>query len=330
MDENLVGYLLNSLDPETHRQVEEYLDASAPARRRLEHLRRALEPLAADGEPARPPSGLWVRTLAHIAEDRCRRLPAAPRPTTVTAGASRAWWRRADLLVAASVLVLLGGIGMAWVIEQRHNQQVAACANNLKDYHQALVNYSHANNDNFPQVEAQGPRSVAGVFVPVLNDAKLLKNVANMTCPGNGDRPPPARTLEELAALHQNNPAEFRKVAGELSKCYAYSLGYQEPDENGKPRHRGLGIRSGDEVPIMSDRPPFELGDVRGRPGNSKNHGGRGQNVLHVGGHVSFLKARSIGPDDIYLNSDQRVAVGSGPNDAVLGASWASPYPRDD
>src|SRR5262245_55455160 len=99
MDENLVGYLLNTLDPDTHRQVEDHLRDSAGARQRLDQLRRALEPLATDAEPPEAPAGLWMRTLAHIAEDRCRRLPPAPKQVTAPATAPSGWrWRRADLL----------------------------------------------------------------------------------------------------------------------------------------------------------------------------------------------------------------------------------------
>jgi hypothetical protein len=67
MDENLVGYLLQSLDPETQAQVEDYLHSHPEAQARLERLRQALEPLAANNEEVAAPPGLWVRTLAHIA-----------------------------------------------------------------------------------------------------------------------------------------------------------------------------------------------------------------------------------------------------------------------
>ena len=327
MDENLVGYLLNSLDSEAHRRVEEYLHGNASAQKRLEQLRRALEPLAADAEPPAPPAGLWIRTLARVAEDRCRRLPAAPRPATVPAGSSRAWWRRADLLVAASVLVLLGGIAIAWIHEVRQREQIEGCKNNLREYHQALVGYSDLHEGEFPAVTEKGSHSVAGIFIPVLNSNGLLPRARNLSCPGNDPPVAPARTLEELERLHRESPEDFRKAAQDLSGCYAYTLGYEQSDGNGQRRHFGLNRNSGDLTPIMADRPPFAVGELQGRPGNSKNHGGRGQNVLHVGGNVTFLKDRTIGEDDIYLNHKKRVGAGTGPGDTVLGASWASPYP---
>src|SRR5262249_19482145 len=114
MDENLVGYLLQSLDPDTQAQVEDYLQTHPEARARLDRLRLALEPLAADGEDVEVPSGLWVRTLAHIAHVRCRKpktlpfpgdyrgLPTAPRPAwSQWLGSGPSWLRRADVIVAA-------------------------------------------------------------------------------------------------------------------------------------------------------------------------------------------------------------------------------------
>ncbi|HXG10249.1 MAG TPA: hypothetical protein VNK04_10700 [Gemmataceae bacterium] len=327
MDENLVGYLLKSLDPDTHRQVENYLRDDAGARRRLEQLRLVLEPLAADAEPPEPPPGLWVRTLAYIAQDRCRcRLPPAPPPVTVPAAPPRRWGRWADLLIAASVLLLLAGVGTAWLVELKQQHQIIACANNLRRIYLPLVTYANLHNGDFPRVEENPPRNVAGIFVPVLHDAGLGQDV-NVACPGNG-QPPPPRSIRELEELHARDRQAFREAIREMAGCYAYSLGYRQRGFDGRVRHCGLRRDSGDTLPIMADQPPFEVGSVTGGPGNSANHRGRGQNVLFIGGNVQFLKVRFLGSgDDIYLNEFRRVAAGEGPGDTVLGPSWASPYP---
>src|SRR5437899_9172807 len=77
MDDNLVGYLLGALDGDTHRAVDDYLRSDPDACRKLDRLRRALEPLEADRDDVAPPPGLAVRTLARVAE---LRLPPAPAP----------------------------------------------------------------------------------------------------------------------------------------------------------------------------------------------------------------------------------------------------------
>jgi anti-sigma factor RsiW len=91
MEQDLVGYLLDALDPDTQRQVEKYLNAEPAARQQLEVLRRALDPLACDREHPEPAPGLAFRTLARVAEYRCRPLPQAPTPPTERGGGGSRW-----------------------------------------------------------------------------------------------------------------------------------------------------------------------------------------------------------------------------------------------
>src|SRR5262249_23171240 len=107
MDEHLVGYALNCLDEETRLAVTAYLRTHPEARRRLEDLRRALAPLAADRPPTSPPD-LAERTLAHIAAQASCDLPRAPTLSCSFTG-DRPFWRRGDALVAASLLFLVVG-----------------------------------------------------------------------------------------------------------------------------------------------------------------------------------------------------------------------------
>src|SRR5947209_3069387 len=107
MDENLVGYLLNALELEERRDVERLLRSNPQAKDRLEQLRLALEPLAADDEPIDPPSGLWARTLAKVEDYQRHNLPQAPERLLPRAGGARGRWSRADALVAAGILLCL-------------------------------------------------------------------------------------------------------------------------------------------------------------------------------------------------------------------------------
>src|SRR5262245_20423350 len=200
MEENLVGYILESLDPETHRRVEAELRTNAQVRNRLDLLRRALEPLAADAADVPPPPDLWVRTLARIARDRCRppgppdgdvsgspfrNLPRAPRPawSEWLGSAGTLAWRRADVLVAALLLVVVGGLAVTWLGGAWRDEQVYACQNNLRMFHQALCSYSDQHDGEFPRVGSEPPRNVAGIFVPLLRDAGCLGGDVSVACP---------------------------------------------------------------------------------------------------------------------------------------------------
>jgi hypothetical protein len=124
MDENLVGYLLNALDADQRRRVEEHLRRHPGARGRLARLRRVLEPLALDAGGPAPPPGLVRRTLGHVAARTA--LPAAPPPRDRPAGCPRPWIRRIDLAVAAAVLLVLSALVAPWVVAQQRRADVRA------------------------------------------------------------------------------------------------------------------------------------------------------------------------------------------------------------
>jgi hypothetical protein len=322
MDKNLIGYLLNALDDAEQTEVERTLASDAAAQARLEALRKSLDPLAADAEPPAPPPGLVLNTLAFVAEHACMRLPAAPKPRLYQAdAASRSWFRRADVLAAACLLVLVAGFAVPAILRQWDRYHVASCQNNLRLFGEGLQRYADTREDLFPQVRpVDGPRGVAGVFVPMLLDSGMLEpGVVSVSCPAVGTQRPTGMRVAELEELYRSHPGEFDAMAWRLAPGYAYSLGYQEGRQYYGP-HRDLG----ELAPLLSDRPGAAV-DL----GNSPNHGGSGQNVLHVGGHVRWYAGRAVGADDIYLNQDLKVLAGKGQSDSVLGASNSSPAPRD-
>ena len=112
---------------------------------------------------------------------------------------------------------------------------------------------------------------------------------------------------------------DFQIHAPALSGGYAYCLGWVD-DKNvyHSPRHPSGQLRS--TVPLMGDCPP-----AGAQLGNSRNHGGGGQNILFHDGHLKFLKTRLLSGDDFYLNKDNEIAAGRDRADNVLGPSAAKP-----
>jgi hypothetical protein len=326
MDENLLGYLLKSLDVDSQREVESYLRSHPAERTHLERLRAALAPLASDPDEE-PPPGLRVRTLARIAEYHCHKLPAAPPPEAaqILEAPIRGSWRWADFLVAASILLCLLTLVPLLTARVWRQYQQYACANNLHKFHTALVRYSDNHGGAFPKVDLQGARSVAGIFVPILHDEGVLDKDVSLSCSSITSRPPSNRSVQELEDLYWERKDEFRELSRGLSGCYAYTLGYWDGGVL-----RGLHRDAGDRVPVMADCPP--VGSALFGADNSPNHGGKGQNVLFSDGSVTFCTTRSVGlgGDDIYLNQNNRQAAGLNPRDSVLGPSASSPWPRDE
>jgi prepilin-type processing-associated H-X9-DG protein len=324
MDENLIGYLLGALSPDEHRKVQAYLEADPAARERLDALRQALEPLSADCGDPEPPPRLAARTLARLTGLSCGDLPRAPQTGGRAAGAPFPMWRRADVLVAACLMLTALGLLTHWLFTLRRPDgaaQMIACQDNLRRLYVGLKSYSDRHNNDFPNVAraAQSPRNVAALVVPILMESGSLPEPVSLSCPATGAPQACPWTLHDLQAM---SPEEFRKSVEGLGACYAYSLGYRTDDalvglrfDPAKPINR---------LPLMADCPAPDP-----QSGNSLNHGGKGQNVLFMDGHVSFCTERNVGVrgDDIFLNKAAQVAAGLDWTDSVLGRSSATPAP---
>jgi hypothetical protein len=324
MDENLIGYLLDALDSDTRQETEKYLLKNPEGRARLDELKQALEPLEADREADEPSPDLWVRTLARVAEYRCRHLPSAPKVGS-DRPMHRSWWRRADVLVAASVLLCVSLMISPILAKVRFQRDLVACQNNLHNFYIGLKDYSDRHNGNFPDVSTAvpAPWNVAGNFVPILMDEGFIGDNVSVQCPAYGKLTPPKYTLQELRNM---DAEQLDSRAWSLGGSYAYSLGYRDSAGDHGPR---LDPQLASSMrPLVADRPPRDI--VLGVTSNSPNHGFAGQNVLFMDGHCAYCTQRVLpcaigGFDDIYLNQDNQVQAGRTPWDTVLGESGAHP-----
>jgi prepilin-type processing-associated H-X9-DG protein len=312
MDDHLLGYLLDCLDDADKRQVQVYLQSNPEARQKLARLKQALAPLEADRDEIVPPPGLAGRTLARIAADSD--LPRAPRESTAPAPVARAWWRRADVLVTAGVLLIAAGVLAPLIMRWHDRYALVACQNNLRQFHAALTGYRDQH-DTYPDLTREAPRDVAGLIMPLLADAGVLPPTFSVRCPAVGPHLACAFTLAGLRTLPEE---QFQSEAPNLAMCYAFALGYRD----GTGIYHAPWQMPAGSTPILADRPPSE-----GTMGNSANHGGSGQNVLFLDGHTRFVSQRTIGDpeDDIFLNRDNFVAAGKDKQDIVLGASAVRP-----
>lgn len=331
MDEHLVGYVLNSLDTETIRDMEEYLRAHPEAQQRVTHLRRILAPLESDRADPPPPAGLATRTIARLAAQQCQDMPAVPRIVALRRDAPPPrWWQRSDFFVAASILFFVVMLIPPTLTRMRNEEQKILCQNNLFQMGQGLLRYSdldsYARNPDhvrgaYPHmVNYKAPYNTAGMFVPTLIDAGALsRDAISVRCPSVGPKEAPQRTLDDLMAIPASR---FEQEAPKIVPSYAYSLGHRNA------RGQIVGPRRDDSVrPLVADLPPLkgEAPVVNG--GNSVNHGGNGQNVLFTDGHLRYVTTRAHLGDDIYTNDRHEQAAGCHPGDNVLGHSGARSQP---
>jgi hypothetical protein len=227
MDENLIGYLLDALDERERQQVEIDLQRCPETRARLFSLKRALMPLAADRDAPLPPTDLLVRTLARIAQHECggatapqtaEHLPRAPAISPSTWSHARSWWRRADVLAAACMLIMATGIGLTVLGRARSAAMIADCQNNLQQLFVALEQYRDVRGQ-FPDVPQGSQRSM----VPVLADAGNLAE------------------------------SEFAPGSACVPACYTYPLGYRDATGNYHPPGADARVLLS-QLPIMADQ----------------------------------------------------------------------------
>jgi len=330
MEDDLLGYVLHALDAESERRVEAYLHDHPEAQATVQSWQQTLEMLSADTEQAEPPRDLVGRTIARVAEYRCRPLPYAP-AESLGRYAGRGWWRRADVLVAASILLCAALLTFPALNMIRFRHDRLACENNLREIGLALRQYAdqphQGGEGRFPDIvhafdrqvmRVDGHRIAAGLFAPMLVQAGNLTTdrLATLRCPGRGEGA--AEPFVDLDALAGMPATEFRARAAALVPAYAYTLGYSDGGEiHGLSRSDGV-------LPIAADCPALS---PDGLPigGNSLNHGGRGQNVLFTDGHVEWNAGRFVDNDDFFINQANELAAGLHARDYVLGPSGAQP-----
>ena len=110
-----------------------------------------------------------MRTLGRVAEYCCQDLPRAPVDRNIRGpAASRPLWRRADVLVAATVMLTAAGLGLGWLAHARARGSIAECQNNLRVFYNGLKTYADQNEGKLPNIGAvEPPRNVAGMVLPI-------------------------------------------------------------------------------------------------------------------------------------------------------------------
>jgi prepilin-type processing-associated H-X9-DG protein len=324
-DENLIGYLLDLLDPDDRVAVITHVADHPEAAARLDQLRRAIEPLAADLEPVPVPPGLAIRTVARLAEHLVatepRTIPPGPsaigellkvladptpsdashpddglstlrkappeRPESRVLGGRF----RADLIVAAGIGLIAVGLVLSGVNRARQQSNLLTCQNNLRTLHNGLAGYADKHDGRFPQVGVD-PYPTAGAFVSALVDDGQFPPGFTPICPAAGTDGPPAR--------------------------YTYTLGHLAPGGGVLGlRRSGDPAEQNDLLPIAADCP---AAGIAPGVGPVCQHGNV-MNVLYVGGNVRGTTVATVGPngDDIYRNRFGLVSAGVDRVDAVLG-----------
>ena len=334
MREQLLGYLLDALEPDERSHVEEELCRDPQLQRELELLDEGLDPLRAIEEPIAPPAGLAERTCARLASHRLReaserRVVAAKSmgrggrgPVAAMSEERVNACRRtlADLVVAAGVVFAAGLLFFPAIQQSRQVARRDACMHKLLQIHFALAGYATNNDGYFPAIE---PGETAGIYAVRLQEGGYINRDGWNICPGTRrqqesggqhNRLDPIPTRQELQAAEG---AELARWVRSMGGTYGSTLHFYEGD-----RYCCTKDLRRPNFPLMSDMPPTVLVGI-----DRSSHGGCARNVLYEDGHIRLQTtclAEGCG-DHIYQNDLGYVAAGRHAGDAVIGRSEARP-----
>lgn len=308
--ETMLDYALAQLDDPRRRQVEAELAGDPDAARRVDRLTRAIHSLLDDGTAFEPPAGLARRTSRFVAENARRRRTILDYVPVIVP------FRPADVAVAAGIFIA-GLLTLLPAIQSsRDRMDVAGCTYNLQQLGHALWQYG-SRHQHYPFGPEHDPAAPTGSYVALLNDSGLLSeaDIGSLDCPCAGSHRTHKRTMvpefRAFCRLAANDPQKACKTIG---SDYAYNVGHYDSG-----RVVSLAASRSEQVPLLADQPPHENFQAL-RPGNSPNHGGRGQNVLYADLHVGWHNTRRLGPNDpdMFLNDRNELAPGLDSDDAAL------------
>ena len=307
-----LDYVFGQLEGSELEAFERELALDPATAERVKRLTWAVDQLADDGESFTPPTDLAAKTMAFVAESRrSKRTILDFVPVAVP-------YRWTDVAVAASIFFAAVLTLMPAMQRSREKMQQAGCTSNLQQLGTAFFQYENLFKNN-PIVTDKDNAAQAGTYASVLNDYKLLNDLAVLDCPCNGPSPHrPLPTFQRAVELSKTSPADLRMLFQGLE--YSYNVGYMCAEGR---RVEPVQEVSSATLALLADQPSHQNFTII-LAGNSTNHGGRGQNVLFSDLHVRWFNTRRLSPNDsdMYLNADHRPAPGRNINDAAILPSF--------
>ncbi len=250
-----------------------------------------------------------------------------------------------ETLVLLGIFAILLSIFVPYLLSIRESNRRIACEGNLNKIRDAFRMYARDNNNSFPRVvydSASKPNTytafsgpdAADPFAPdsavrpndvtaslwLLVRGGIVTDTRIFICPSTNDRRDPAGN----AAGELSDPAKRSNFRGPANLSYSYA----------SPFSSAPGFRTDDTKPsgfvLMADKNPGEAASQYPADApatelalaNSPNHGGAGQNVLYVDGHVAFQRTPYCGVG-LVIDKDSRLV--KTPGDNIYSARAASP-----
>ncbi len=225
LDADIAGYSLQFLEEVELTRAKNELEKNPLAESLLKRLSISLKALRSDRAPIRAPGGLARKTILHVRTSVSRTMPAAPPLSReYDPGKRRSWGLRADLFAAAGLLMMFGGVIWPAIHHQKQNQKDLECQNNLAQIWRGVASFASFKNNQMPKPELKGPRSVAGIYAPLLVENGFANpETLHVDCPVGIEKYPTHifPSLETLDQLYQHDRAQWRDVVQGMGGNYS-------------------------------------------------------------------------------------------------------------
>jgi hypothetical protein len=287
--DDLLDYALGQFEGPAKDTVESAIADDPDLSFKADRLALTLGLLLDDGDEIEPPAGLASKTVAFVADRASKRAILDFVPARVP-------FRWADLAVAAGVLMagLLTLLPAMNATRNKVNQM--GCGFNLQQLGSSLANYAIRHNHYYPDVVSTKEDAPVGSYAVALKDADLLRDSRSLHCPCNG-----------LCLDLESSTPDPQHID------YAYNIGYRHQGTKEAEPARLVPAA----IPLLADQPSHADGQIL--PGNSPNHGFRGQNVLFSDLHIEWFSSRHVKTDrDLFLNNHNLPEPGTAHDDAAL------------
>ena len=190
---DLAGYMLGALDPAEHEAIDKQIEENPELKEELQDLKDQLAPLDNLSPPGLPPAGLARRTCESIA------ALSPPVSTSVDVDdkvqrSSRRWFsatresggrgRRSimDVVIAATVLMLLAAIVLPAINHSRFESRKLACQDNLREVGFGLLEFADSSGGQHIEIPEKGNLGIAGYYAPKLIDSGLIDDHTRFLC----------------------------------------------------------------------------------------------------------------------------------------------------
>lgn len=315
-DSELIDMHLGALDAARREALKARLQRDPQLARQNATLEDAFAALSASRGAIEAPANLAQRVVARVGA-----LGSSPR-VVGSSVAKDEWSERVirlsglrDMIAVAAMVVLAVGLGVPSLLHMRERGQRIACAQNMARIGQAVGSYTTQFNDDLPFAgwtdhSSWRPRSEPGVEV-VPNRRHLYPLVAAgflptqvFVCPSGHDVAMPASQIRT-----HNDFLESRNIS------------YASQNMAGVRPARAAGpsvVFLADDNPLFDDGTPLlseaaaRLGLADPAKGNSRAHGGVGQNVLRLDGRSEWATHPAVGAGGDNIWTLQGVEIYSG------------------